>query len=588
MEEVYTPNAHNLVSKTTTPVMGSVAEFVNTGTLSPWLANSLFTGGTTPTSFSDFESIFSLMVQGVDNDLYSNPISLDVGMEDHNSLMVQQQFMQQLNATHAFESLNPPNMVMQSLLAAYARISPTNTINPSSFSNLEDIAMHYMHSFVDKVARELCIGPESSNYLLRTFFELAGKENSISYALSSWGGLFLNEEGSKQYVQKYRAKADLLMLKKRSNSSYYDAEKYKYDTYVLLNYNMIQMSIDVCAGDTKEWYDFFKKIIDLIKKEGGLLKVCKTFGYSEHILWLLADVQYHDILSSRAFSRGTYFEIEDYNKIFYPARKAGIEQQSTSLGFPMKDVGVYGIDPLQGCLQPIFLVLGEILNESAVLKKQYERLKIAIGRAEAEFERTNRIEDLNPEVEPESDTLLRLDNKNRELNTLRAQRIKFYSDVQEKYEMFQKKIDSCSPMQLQLNSLANDGVEMELHETLFRIYVHVVSACLEIQLRRAPSGSFELQRLLPKIFTYIDQLVDTKMASSLCSAFLICGIICIEPADRHYLEHQYGKIKKKYRVKNFERTWEIVEEIWKRNDHGRKYIDWVDICKEKGWVLCLT
>lgn len=78
----------------------------------------------------------------------------------------------------------------------------TNDIDFSEFSNillspsstfslyLDEPGLRLLEYFENKVAKILCISPESSNYFLKTFVSVAMTEESIMHALAAWGGVF--------------------------------------------------------------------------------------------------------------------------------------------------------------------------------------------------------------------------------------------------------------------------------------------------------------------------------------------------------------------------------------------------------------
>lgn len=46
--------------------------------------------------------------------------------------------------------------------------------------------------------------------------------------------------------------------------------------------------------------------------------------------------------------------------------------------------------------------------------------------------------------------------------------------------------------------------------------------------------------------------------------------------------------REEYAFRNIPRSRIIVAELWKRNDHGRIYVDWLDVVEEYEWELWLV
>ncbi|ABN67401.2 putative transcriptional regulator [Scheffersomyces stipitis CBS 6054] len=417
------------------------------------------------------------------------------------------------------------DFLMSDDFSDFPYLSPTTTPIFNPFRHLDDKAKYFLDGFIHKVARNLCIGPDWCNYFLKTFYQMAEQDKSVSFALASWGGLFL--EGSTDATKSYMIKAYKSITERFPNFN----ELSKEDIYILLNFFLIGIGVHVCAGDVSQWNILFKQCIEVIQKNGGLSEICRMFDYSNDIKWLISDVQFHDIMSSRAFSKGTILPMEEYNTIF---------QRNKIL-----ELGNYGLDPLQGCIQPIYLLLGEILQVSSDLKFTQHCYII----------------------------------------NLRILRQNFYNEMEEVIDQLKEKLKRCQPNIQQMEPIIDDKHEVELHLTLFEVYSYTCQLSMNYQIKGMPASSAEMQSILVNAVSCIDILVDTKLVSSLSLSLLLCGITCCTATDRLDMEVRIKKIQSAYEVANLTRMVDIIKEVWKRNSNGNVCIDWVEVCNEKDWNL---
>ncbi|EGW34787.1 uncharacterized protein SPAPADRAFT_145253 [Spathaspora passalidarum NRRL Y-27907] len=389
---------------------------------------------------------------------------------------------------------------------------------------LDNKGSNFLDAFIHKVAKDLCIGPESSNYFLKTFYQLSYTEDSISYLLCAWGGLFI--DGYTDDVKSYMGKASELIEKQYNRQDNLST----YDIYVLLNYYLINIGVHICAGDVSNWYNLFKKVIKIIQDHGGLNHICKVFNYSNDIKWLISDIQYHDIMSSITFTQGTKFPMVEYNEIFTNEKILELDD--------------YGLDPFQGCIQPIYLLLGDIITTSVEFNEN------------------------SPSDSTDEDS-----------------RLAHYQLVINKYDELERRLAQCQPNINQMNGIPDE--ELELHLTLFETYSLTCQLCMNYQIRKIPPVSIEMQSLLLNTLKHIDILIDTKLMTSLAFPLLICGITCSSENDRLKMIQRFQKVSQDYKVANLKRMFNIVKQVWERNMDGKIYIDWNEIVQENNWHLSM-
>lgn len=447
------------------------------------------------------------------------------------------------------------DFLMSDDFSDFPYLSPTTTPIFNPFRHLDDKAKYFLDGFIHKVARNLCIGPDWCNYFLKTFYQMAEQDKSVLFALASWGGLFL--EGSTDATKSYMIKAYKSITERFPNFN----ELSKEDIYILLNFFLIGIGVHVCAGDVSQWNILFKQCIEVIQKNGGLSEICRMFDYSNDIKWLISDVQFHDIMSSRAFSKGTILPMEEYNTIF---------QRNKIL-----ELGNYGLDPLQGCIQPIYLLLGEILQVSSDLKSKKKHINKLLEDARKAY---NDSDKTNPD-------LLNTATVQGEVINLRILRQNFYNEMEEVIDQLKEKLKRCQPNIQQMEPIIDDKHEVELHLTLFEVYLYTCQLSMNYQIKGMPASSAEMQSILVNAVSCIDILVDTKLVSSLSLLLLLCGITCCTATDRLDMEVRIKKIQLAYEVANLTRMVDIIKEVWKRNSNGNVCIDWVEVCNEKDWNL---
>lgn len=413
----------------------------------------------------------------------------------------------------------------------------------STFSlYLDEAGLRLLNFYENKVAKILSVSPESSNYFLKTFFTAALTEESLMHALAAWGGVFLDGHDSPA-VKFHLEKARQLIRSTYLNREDLDT----HGTYVAICYYLILMGIDICSGDVSNWYYLFNECTNLLKRRGGIVKFCQENHFSNDSKWLISNFQFHDVLSSATLKRGTSCDIEEYSRLFNNCF----------------DMGSYGVDPYQGCIQPIFLLLGSIMNTNVELKEERDKI--------------------NQEMLEANKKGLNLDNSAHRQLTLR--RIRQCHEVEARYNKLLLDIHYCTPNQSQISHISHDKCEVDLHLTLFELYRLTCQIYLLLYIKQTQPLSSEVQLHFMNSLAYIESLMSSKLVPSLPMLLLICGMCCCNEYDRAQVRSIFDKLLATYTVGNVGRIWEIVQEAWKRNPHGDVCIDWTDICDEFGWKL---
>lgn len=399
-------------------------------------------------------------------------------------------------------------------------------LSPSSNFNLylDEIGMKYLNYFENKVAHLLSISPQSSNYFLKTFFTIAITDECLLNALAAWGALF-HADGDIEQINRYLNKAKLLLK----------PPQLKYDYMLTLAYYLIALGIQICSGDVKNWFYYFNKSGELLQQYGGIIKFLKDFNFSNDSKFLIANFQIHDIMSSSALSSGTICSMNSYNDLFKTNK--------------ILELDGYGIDPYQGCIQPIFLIMGEIMNIYADLKSNWKRINEAM----------------------------------QSMNDVSNQRLVMFKRVDDVYKELLDKINSCKPIDSQLQLLT--PLEIDLHLKLFELHKLTCKIYILLYIKQTQPISSEIQYLLLQSTTLLEELSESSVISSLNMPLLINGICACYKFDRLKLDNIITQVYTRYKVGNVRKIWDVIKESWRRNPHGNQCIDWIDICNDFGWKL---
>lgn len=432
--------------------------------------------------------------------------------------------------------LETPDFELSNFYILEQRLTPPMLVTLSSPFNLflDDTGIFYLSYFEENVANLLSISPQSSNYFLKTFFTLSITSEAILNVLAAWGALF-HPNSDLTLVNKYITKARIVVNENPTD---------KFDFFIALAYYLITIGIQVCAGDTRNWHQLFRRCEDLMRNYGGFLKFIKDFNYSNDCKFMIANFQFHDIMSSETLLRGTTCSMSNYNDLFRVNK--------------LLETDGYGVDPYQGCIQPIYLLLGEIMNVYVELKAERKNLNEKLNVAD------------NLEV----------------FSTLNLFRLDHYKKIDEKYHELTNKINCCEPVQSQLDQLSSDE-ERESHLKLFQLYRITGKMYIAIYIKQTQPMSAEVQNYLVSALSLISDLINTNLISSLNMSLLICGISCCNKFDRLNLDSTFEKVYSHYHVGNVKRIWDVVKESWRRNSTGTACIDWIDICNDFGWKLSM-
>lgn len=405
---------------------------------------------------------------------------------------------------------------------------------------LDSKGVSFVRHFESQVSNALTVSPSTSNYFSKTFLLLATVDESIGHAIASWGAFYVHQYHHVD-VQRHLFRAMSLVAERFPHGSKVST----YDYFTLLCFHLIVLGFYVCQGDVDQWWTCFQKCAELVQRAGGLRKLCMHLEYSNDIKFLVSNFFYHDVLSSHAFLHGPAFSLKDYQEVFEP----GYYDNS------------YGIDPLQGCMNPVYMLLAEELEVRCAMRTRRERLESLLN------------EELGAEDDP---SVLQ------EFELMRTLYLEYCEMV---IRQIEDQIADCLIDELLLEK-CNDE-EVRIHVQIFAVFKLFCKVYWVLFIKGTPPLANESQLLFIQLMDKIDSLIDTRMIVVLCLPLLGAGTLCYTTHDRRRMEDMFHKVINRCPIHNVHRAWVVVQEIWKRNPKGELCVDWADVCEDYGWQLCV-
>lgn len=405
----------------------------------------------------------------------------------------------------------------------------------SSFLDARGVS--YLQYFKEQVSNRIALSPESSNYFCITFLRLAQQDERIANILASWGAYFVHKSRHEDVTTHYEKALTL----RESHLLGSDAQ-----LLVQLCFYLSLVGFFVCQGDTSLWWDNFCKCHELIKEQGvDLRDLLKRFNCSNDAKFLLSNFFYHDIMSSNAFSHGPKVTIKEYQTLF----AEGFFDSS------------YGMDPLQGCMNSVYMLLAEELEVREAMRV-----------------RRNRLDDiLNNDIRLEDDPIVQKE--------FEAMRTAYLEHCEEMLEYFRVKIIECEISEDSLQGTPQE--DQVLLRNVFELFRTTCKVYWSVYLKRCPPNSFEPQLALLRMLNKMEQLVDSRMVVVLCLPLIIAGVTSYTVHDRSRVSRLFKLAQEKCPVQNLKKAWFLIEETWKRNAVGSLSKDWTNICEEMNWQLCV-
>lgn len=418
-----------------------------------------------------------------------------------------------------------------------ATADPQVLIEPSSTFSLflDEQGQRHIEYFQSKVADLISVSPRAHNYFLKTFYTIAFSNEAILNALAAWGAFFNRSGGGMETARQYIT---------RSRNSLPKSPTSRFEYFISVSVYLIEMGIMVVAGDTSEWHSVFEQCSNLLRQYGGVAKFIRDNGFSNDSKFLISSFQFFDVMSLETLARGTKCSMNSYNSLFaIPS---------------IYEITDYGIDPYQGCCQPIVLLFGEIMNVYVEYKAESRKF-------------------MDTAADIDRDAFILRD----------SERLQYYHEVEEATKSLEIKIAECSPVRQHLESLPSIE-EQQLHSALFDVYRLTCQIYLLLYLRLMQPRLHQIQKLLLCSFNLITKIIHTQVGICMNMALLICGILCCTQHDRDRVEGMFQSLYARVALGNVKRVWEVVREAWRRNPDFLVCIDWLDICNDFGWKLSVS
>lgn len=400
---------------------------------------------------------------------------------------------------------------------------------------LDERGYQLVYFFQNEIIHRICISPKScTNHFASTFTGVSYRDESVLRLLAAWGALFVDGPNSAS-LKSRMDEADLSLRRFYSNKVLDDQDKFN-----LICFHLNAAGIGVCSGDTKEWIYHHRKCGELIRGFGSTKNFLAKMSYLNSAKWVISNLHYNDVMSSESLKNGTLLTAEEY-------------------GSPFKDETdfSYGIDPLQGCMHLVFLVLCEILHSYSVLSSLRRSLNEDVK---------------NFAHDPSMD-----------LNVLNERRLQHCKETEKHAKILWAKVEACKPRKNQECFI--EPSELANHHTLFEAFRNTCKLYVLMYIRELPPRTPEVQAILFDTFKLLDVLIECDLRAAVTKVMLLCGLACCKELDRIELRNKFTRLQTYYKVFNVHNVRHIVEQIWVANPDGHFTIDWGETCEKMDWTL---
>ncbi|QPG75181.1 hypothetical protein FOA43_002530 [Brettanomyces nanus] len=382
----------------------------------------------------------------------------------------------------------------------------------------------YFEYYCKKILPDLSILPQEFNYYSKIYIPLAFKEKAVLYTLVGWGCRMRKNRNLSYQVQNPEADGYMNLVNRiiLKNNSLLDKEKF------ITNFvcYMLFVCMEISYGDTLRWSQYFTCCFKMINRMPGnfkyLLNECSVEG-----TLLAENFAYFDVLASQSNENGTFFPIADYRELFSFSRNIH--------------------DPLQGCIRPVILLIGEIVS----LLVESSALNVSLDLSECD-----------------------------------------------KYEMASKMMERSSELDNEIKFARPDLTclqypkshdELEYHLTLFEVYQLSAQIYLREVIRKLPPIVPEMEVLGYNLREDLKILVQYKqLQKSLAFPMLLLGTSSTVKSDREDVKRMFETlIQNCGYLSSYQKLWIVVQKIWELNKDGSLYVDWFKVTGQFGWRLNL-
>jgi len=383
--------------------------------------------------------------------------------------------------------------------------------------------LSYFEFYCKSILPNLSILPQEFNYYSKVYIPFAFKEKSVLYTLIGWGCKMKNNSNLNFQIKDLESERYFQMVKDLILINDQNLNKDKFLTNFVCY--MLLVCMEISFGDTMNWSHYFTSCFKLINKMPGDFKYLKNCSIEGKLL--AENFAYFDVLASQSNENGIYYPIDDYHDLFHQNNSNGMIQ-----------------DPLQGCIRPIILLIGEIVS-----------------------------------------MLVEFNSLNTNLDLLESDKMNILNKVLERSENLDYRIKSTTP---DISFLSNE-IDVGNHIAFFEIYKLSTQIYLRQVIRKLPPIVPEIQILSYNLRKNMKNLINSStLKNSLAFPMLLLGISSTNVEDRKEVLRMFKSlIQSCGYLSSYQKLLLVVEKIWELNNNGSIYIDWFKITKKMGWMLNL-
>lgn len=419
-------------------------------------------------------------------------------------------------------------------------------INPSSpiMRQLDSTGKLFLENYVTNLAMaHLDIG--NDQFFLDYAISQASTDPAILYCLVAWGGMFLVGRDN-EIASMYFDKSLKCIQEKRDQmkKAEFDNEKY----LQLLLFYVLLACAEISTGDVGRWYHMLLQCKDILNNYGGLRHFVQQNKDNKVAKWILSNIFYHDVLSTRTTDFGTVISMDEYKDVFKTQK--------------FLQNGDYGLDPFYGLSQDLYLLLGEVANSKKSVKASKFPLSfIPVSGLTTEF---------NEE---------------------------YFKEMEESwFQIYDTTILNCKPSADMLSTIIkNDpkGTLLELHLTFFELTQICLRIYIRITFKEIEFDNQEIQALWKAGNRLFNILIGTKLQTLLGLSLLMLGVTCVTEEQRESMKNSYETFLRNYQILNVQVGWEIIRQVWKKYDDQvaskqKRFVDWSETVSLMGWNCCFS
>jgi transcriptional activator protein UGA3 len=253
--------------------------------------------------------------------------------------------------------------------------------------------------------------------------------------------------------------------------------------------------------------------------------LCSFVG-TKSLQWLASNFAYHDLLAASTCARNTHFKPAEYETLM---------RRGATGGSP---------DSLIGCCQAIFQLLSEVSNLAVEVQALYASMG-ADDMAQAK------------------------------LKGLRL-----------KAQVLEGKIEQCTPNHLSILTLTPADMERQLE--LFECFQLAAKVHLYQSVLRMNASSMDMQITGGQLLRCVDSILGSGVEASIIFPLFLAGICCCTEDSRETMRERFGGYLDRNLAQNINRTLNLLEEVWRRDEFGTKHIHWYSIIETRGWDICFA